>query len=70
MVPLNLNSFEQSALAAACQELASLRRILFVEEKPLDPQDVTRRIKDVIYRFERAEWGKLYDKLHRTGANF
>lgn len=68
MIPLNLSQYEQDALAELSIVAASVKWQIFgtkqnVSQKTLD------EFVDVVMRFDRINWGTMYDKLHRSGAN-
>lgn len=68
MSELNLSSYEQSALA----ELSSICHSI---KYKFDTEGVAAveyfdSIISVIDKFDKIKWDQLYDKLHRTGANF
>lgn len=66
---LNLTSREQSALADLCALAKAIQyRHLTVGEYSTDKQN--EELNEIIERFDCVRWDVLYDKLHRTGANF
>lgn len=68
-MPLRLTSVEQSALAELCCLCASIKRHMqqnneFATEAHID------ELNHIVERRQSMNWSDLYDKLHRSGANF
>lgn len=68
--PIQLTSRDQSILASLCEVVGGIVR----DAESGDKTDATKavdRILEVAWTFEAhsVEFGKLYEKLHRTGAN-
>jgi hypothetical protein len=68
MSDLKLTRNEQDALADLCQFAAAVNWRTMVEEKELT-QGYINQLENIICRYEHLNWGRLYDVLHRTGAN-
>lgn len=68
--PVQMTSRQQSILAAVCEVLSNFVRDEDWDVKHND-RKVADRLRSVIYDFDATavEFGQLYDKLHRTGAN-
>lgn len=68
--PLTLTAREQSILASLCEVVGGLVRDGETGGCP-DSAKVVERLQEVAWTFEASatEFGKLYEKLHRTGAN-
>ena len=73
MIPLELTSRQQSALADLCIVLRGwlYQELTTPEDKKMDPAELRDRIERVIckYEFKPTELDVLYDRLHRSGAN-
>lgn len=69
-IPVQMTAREQSILASLCEAVGSLTRD---EENGVDysADGVVDRLLTIALTFEATatEFGKLYEKLHRTGAN-
>lgn len=68
-VPLNLSSAQQSALAELACLCASIKHHQqtkgeFATEEHID------ELNSIVEKRVSMNWGEVYDKLHRTGANF
>lgn len=68
MTPLKLTAYEQSALAELAGLMAGISYQL-LNGKPM-PENVGLRLEHIALSYDKAHWGMLYDKLHRTGENF
>ncbi len=68
MIDIRLTRDEQDALAELCQIAASANWKLTVEEQPITLETI-RKLEETVLRYERLNWGRLYDVLHRTGSN-
>lgn len=68
--PLTLTARDQSILASLCEIVGGLVRDSESGVEP-DAAKVIERLQEVAWTFEASatEFGKLYEKLHRTGAN-
>lgn len=65
---LHLSAYQQDALAELARAAAAVHWRLFgQQEEPTKAQQ--QAFVDAVLRFEQINWGELYDKLHRTGAN-
>lgn len=66
--PLILSQYEQDALADLAQHCASVKHEIESTQNYPSAEKM-QRFADTVERFERINWGELYDKLHRSGAN-
>lgn len=68
--PLTLTARDQSILAALCEIVGELVRDGEWRREP-DAVKVVERLQEAAWTFDvtAVEFGKLYEKLHRTGAN-
>lgn len=66
-IPLNLSAGQQDALAQLCILLSSVS-YAHDQNKPANQEHIDQ-LDTIADRFDRINWGELYDKLHRTGAN-
>lgn len=65
--PLNLSAGQQNALAELAVLMASVR---YAHSKDTTAtQEHTETLDEIADRWDQLNWGELYDKLHRTGAN-
>lgn len=66
--PLKLSQRQQSALAELCTLAAAVKhRINTAGEYPSPAMAET--LGEIVERFDSINWGELYDRLHRSGAN-
>lgn len=68
MIELNLTAYEQSALAELSCCAAGVAWQLFGKNEEATERQL-QEFADVVMRFDKINWGTLYDKLHRSGAN-
>ena len=66
-IPLNLSAGQQNVLAELCILMSSVR-YAHDQDKPAT-QEHLEQLDTIAERFGRINFGELYDKLHRTGAN-
>ena len=71
---LSFTQYEQDALAALSQVASRLAYLRADIKTPNIEYRVAinaqlEKFTDVIDRFDHINWGDMYDKLHRTGAN-
>ena len=74
MIPLDLGSRTQSALAEMSALASSTKTKMNSPidwNTPLDMAAIGEKFCEILERFDMSpqDWGKTYDKLHRTGAN-
>lgn len=76
MIELKLSAYQQDALAELASVISRVKRRMEQAPQYTSPESQAAReqmtsddIEQTIERFERINWGELYDKLHRTGAN-
>jgi len=66
---LILSSYQQTALAEVCSLVATPAYRIRNGEMP-DMEKLGDGVVDHLERFHKIDWNDLYDKLHRSGANF
>ena len=66
-IPLTMTAGQQNALAELATLLSSVR-YHHTQGKPAT-QEHLEQLDTIAERFGRINFGELYDKLHRTGAN-
>lgn len=68
---LILSSYQQTALAEICSLVATPAYRIGNGEMPnIDMTKLSDDLIDHLQRFDKIDWNDLYDKLHRSGANF
>ena len=67
-IPLRLSAYQQDALAELATHCAAIA-YHWREHNRQPTEEQLERFTDTIDRFDRINWGDLYDRLHRTGAN-
>lgn len=67
-IPLTLSAYQQDALAELATHCAAIA-YHWRQHNRQPTEDQLERFTDTIDRFDRINWGDLYDRLHRTGAN-
>ena len=68
MSELKLSQRQQDALADLCTLAAAVKRRIDVEREYPSPE-MADRLGEIVERFDGINWGEMYDKLHRSGAN-
>lgn len=70
-VPLKLSGKEQEFFADLCSHLRSVR-YQYEIGKPMTGDEIADRLYDILDRYDLSpqDLDHLYDRMHRTGANF
>jgi len=68
VIPLKLSSYEQSALAELSVAASSVHWTYFGKGEEATQKQL-EQFAEVVLRFDKINWGTMYDKLHRSGAN-
>lgn len=67
---LNLSSYQQTALAELACLCASVKRHQQTTNEFATGEKFTDELNEIVEKRVSMNWGELYEKLHRSGANF
>lgn len=66
---LRMSSYQQSALAELAELCAAVKRHQEVTGEFATSEKFTDQLNGIVEKRVSINWGEVYDKLHRSGAN-